>query len=885
MAIQPAGTVTLVFTDIEGSTKLLEQLGTDRYRDALALHREIVRAACARHDGYEVDYEGDAFFYAFASAQAAVRAVEEAMLGLSDGPIRIRVGIHSGEPALDPPKYVGIDVHRAARIMGAAHGGQVVLSPSTVALLPEELRLLELGPHRLKDLSSPISLHQLLVEGLAQTFPPLKTLHRTNLPVPATPFLGREAELQALVELAAESGTRLITLTGPGGSGKTRLALQLAAELADGRPGGVFWVPLAPLRDAGLVLGEIAAAAGISVEQGRPLEEVVGEQLARSETLLLLDNCEHLLDGVARLVPVLLAAAPRLLVVTTSREPLRLAGEREAPVEPLVAEDAVVLFVHHARAIRPGFEPDETVARIVERVDRLPLAIELAAARVRALPPPALLERLDRALPLLMGGRRDAEERQRTLRATIAWSVDLLAPDERELLGRLSVFAGGARLDALEEVAGAGLDTLESLVAKSLVRVRLDDDGAPRYWLLETIREFAAEEASPADLAPFVERHLRWYLAFATELGPALRDRRQPDALAALDADLDNVRVALAELTDRGRCDEVAAAAWELFQYWDIRELYAEALGMVERAVGACPAASPASGARLHFVCGFFRARLVEGEGSADFETAAALFAASGERDGEGMALAGLAFDELLRGSTQRAVELAERARGLCAGGDPWIRAWVDNVLGNVLHEAGRRVDSAVAHAAALQAFAELGDGFNSAILQLNLSESHTTAGEFDAARAATRSVLREADRLDNRLFASTARGSLANVELCDGRPREAAAWLVEMLGMETIDPRGLAEALLMVALAAAALGRPGTAIRAWSAGERVRAGRWLTSPSLRPLVDRQLEPLRSSEAGFDAIWAEAASVDTAELLELARSLAHELPIDAYSAI
>jgi tetratricopeptide (TPR) repeat protein len=249
------------------------------------------------------------------------------------------------------------------------------------------------------------------------------------------------------------------------------------------------------------------------------------------------------------------------------------------------------------------------------------------------------------------------------------------------------------------------------------------------------------------------------------------------------------------------------------------------------------------------------------------------------------MALAGLAFDELLRGSTQRAVELAERASGLCAGGDPWIRAWVENVVGNALHEAGRRAESAAAHAASLQAFAELGDGFNAAILQLNLSESHTTAGEFDAARSAVLSVLSQAGRLENTLFATTARASLANIELCAGRPREAAAWLVEMLDTETIDPRGLAEGLLMVALTAAALGRPETAILAWYAGERVRAGRWLTSPSLRPLVERLLEPLRRQEAGFDSLPAGRSPVDVHDPLELARVLAQDLRLDAYSAI
>jgi hypothetical protein len=303
----------LVFTDIEGSTRLLEQLGVDAYRDALAEHRRIVREACARYHGYEVDYEGDAFFYAFGSATDAVAAVAAFMERLQDGPIRVRVGVHTGEPGLDPPKYLGLDVHRAARIMSSAHGGQVVLSPSTVALLePDSVQLKELGRHRLKDLSSPIPLHQLLVDGLPREFPRLRTLYHSTLPVPATAFLGREAELVEVTQRLTDPDTRLLTLTGPGGTGKTRLALQAAAEVSESFPDGVWWVPLAPLRDPALALATVAQAVQLSAQPGTGLADALAQALLGRRTLLVLDNAEHLLPDLARELAALLAQCPTL---------------------------------------------------------------------------------------------------------------------------------------------------------------------------------------------------------------------------------------------------------------------------------------------------------------------------------------------------------------------------------------------------------------------------------------------------------------------------------------------------------------------------------------------------------------------------------------------
>ena len=497
---QPSGTVTLVFTDVEGSTQLLEELGTDAYREALGEHRRVVREAFRARRGYEVDYEGDAFFYAFASAESAVSAVGEAMVGLEAGPIRIRVGIHTGEPALDPPKYVGMDVHRAARIMSAAHGGQVVLSPSTVSLLePGTLELIDLGEHRLKDLSAPQRLYQF---GNAE-FPPLRTLYRTNLPIQPTPIIGRERELEEAGALVRTH--RLVTLTGPGGSGKTRLALQVAAEAIEEFPDGVFWAPLQALRDP--VLVERAIAASVGADNG------VIEHVANKHVLILLDNFEHVVEA-APAVSALLAGTPNSKVLVTSREPLHVESERRYPVEPLPEDDAAGLFVERASAVVPGFRPAAVVGEICRRLDGLPLAIELAAARVVLLDPDELLARLDRRLPLLTSRSRDAPARQKTLRATIQWSYELLEPEEQELFRRLAAFRGSFSLEAAEAVCATDLDTIESLVVKNLLRRW----GSGRLGMLDTIREYAVEllDAAP-DAGEMYRRHAEHFLSVAED--------------------------------------------------------------------------------------------------------------------------------------------------------------------------------------------------------------------------------------------------------------------------------------------------------------------------------------------------------------------------------
>src|SRR2546430_10335022 len=398
----PTGTVTFLFTDVEGSTKLLHDLGAEEYSRVLAEHRRVLRESFAANRGVEVDTQGDAFFVAFPTAPGALQAAGEALEGLAAGPIPVRMGIHTGTPHLSEEGYVGVDVHRAARIAACGHGGQVLVSAATAALVGTDA-LRDLGEHRLKDLAAPERIYQL---GDVD-FPALKSLYRTNLPIPATPFLGREHELAEVCALWEDAG--LLTLTGPGGTGKTRLGLQAAAEAAERYSDGIFWVPLAPLRDSELVL--VTAGQALGAKDG------LAEHVADKSLLLLFDNFEHVMEAAPGLSE-LLASCPNVHLLVTSRELLRVPGEQAYPVPPLEPEDGTKLFLARARAARPSFVASDAVPELCARLENLPLALELAAARVRVLSPEQLVERLSQRLDLLKAGR-GVDPRQQTLRATI----------------------------------------------------------------------------------------------------------------------------------------------------------------------------------------------------------------------------------------------------------------------------------------------------------------------------------------------------------------------------------------------------------------------------------------------------------------------------------
>ncbi|HET6850127.1 MAG TPA: adenylate/guanylate cyclase domain-containing protein [Gaiellales bacterium] len=541
----PNGTVTFLFTDVEGSTRLLHEAGAERYAELLAEHRRVLRDAFRRHGGVEVDTQGDGVFAAFPTAPGALAAAGESQATLQ---VPVRMGIHSGTPLLTTEGYVGDDVHRASRIAAAAHGGQVLVSSAAAGLIgPDGLR--DLGEHRLKDLSTPERLFQLGED----VFPPLRTLYRTNLPIPATPFVGRAVELAAVQGLLAREDVRLLTLSGAGGSGKTRLALQAAAAAADGYPDGVWWVPLAPLQET----AEVAPAAIRALGGGGELAEVVGGR----RLLLLLDNFEHVVSAAGE-VAALLAACPRVDVLVTSRERLRLQGEVAYDVPVLGRTDARELFLARTSPAQRAGEGVELLDQLCERLDDLPLAIELAAARTSLLTPSQLLDRLGSGLDLLRGGR-DSEVRQRTLRATITWSYDLLDAGERRLLAGLSVFRGGWTLAAAEHVCEADLDELQSLVEKSLVR-RWESG---RFGMLETIREFADEQLAAEDRDRLVRRlleHLVEVLDFDGQDGDGTGEAQ----LELAQAERPNIDTALAWALERGEIAAGLALIARLELYW-----------------------------------------------------------------------------------------------------------------------------------------------------------------------------------------------------------------------------------------------------------------------------------------------------------------------------
>ena len=615
MPTLPTGTLTFLFTDIEGSTRVLETLG-EGYRPVLERHHALLREAIMAGEGTEVSTEGDAFFAVFPSAPKAVAAAAQAQRALAAGPwpdgaqVRVRMGLHTGEGTLGGDSYVGLDVHRAARVAAAGHGGQVLLSGATQALtagqLPAGVSLVDLGQHRLKDLSRPEHLWQLAIEGLPTSFPAPRTLDATpnNLPLQLTTFLGRQREVADVLALLEEH--RLVTLTGPGGTGKTRLSLQVAAEASDRYPDGVYFVALEPITIPELLLPTIAQVLGL-MEPGAATVDRLVEHFGERAFLLVLDNFEHV-DAAAPQVGDLLARAPRISVLATSRSPLRVYGEREYPVPPLGLPDprhlpdleqftqfeSVALFIERAVAVRPDFRVDSVnapaVAEICVRLDGLPLAIELAAARVRVLSPQAILDRLSDRLGLLSGGARDLPARQQTLRGAIAWSHDLLEGEDRRAFARLSVFAGGATLDQIEEVCfqapdrGRALDVVSSLVDKSLLREESPSGGEPRFRMLETIRQFAAEQlAATGEVATYRQRHAASVQAFVEHGANEVMGPKGGEWLDRYELERDNIRAAMAWALE-SKATELAlrllAACW---RYWQMRGYLEEARGMAER--------------------------------------------------------------------------------------------------------------------------------------------------------------------------------------------------------------------------------------------------------------------------------------------------------------
>jgi predicted ATPase/class 3 adenylate cyclase len=677
----PSGTVTLLFSDIEESTRLLQQLGT-QYSELLTTCRHLQRTAFQHHHGHEVDTQGDSIFAAFARASDAVAAAVAAQRALANHhwpegvSVRVRMGLHTGEPKLSAEGYVGLDVHRAARIMSCAHGGQILLSQTTRALvehdLPTGVSLCELGAHRLKDLQQPIHLFQLVISDLPADFPPLLTLdlHTHNLPVQLTSFIGREKEVAKISHLLLRDDVRLLTLTGPGGIGKTRLGLQVAAELSEHFADGVFFVNLAPITDPSLVLPTIAQTLGVQESAMRSVLNILQSVLQEKQMLLVLDNFEQVVSAAVE-VAALLASCHRLKVLVTSRATLRLSGEHQFPITPLTLPDpghlpelvalsqyeAVALFLARATAARLDFQVDNAtapaVAEICVRLDGLPLAIELAAARITLLSPQALLARLGQRLALLTGGVRDAPARQQTLRSTIAWSYDLLEATEQRLFRRLCVFVGGMTFSAVEAVSAAlgdepvaVLDGITSLIDKSFLRQSEQEDEEPRFVMLETIREYGWEALSVSGEDETTRQaHAAYYLALTKEAAPQLLGPQLAQWMRRLEQELDNLRAAMSWLLEQGEAAMVLRMGTALGLFWQLHYSYHEGWNVLSRALEASEEVAVQVRARALVAAGWMSLMLGHFERAENLcQEGLALFRTIGDTAGMGHAVFRLAM-------------------------------------------------------------------------------------------------------------------------------------------------------------------------------------------------------------------------------------------------
>jgi predicted ATPase/class 3 adenylate cyclase/DNA-binding CsgD family transcriptional regulator len=797
----PTGTVTLLFTDIAGSTRLLHQLG-ERYASMLLECRQVLRAVFGQWNGHEVDTQGDAFFVVFARATDAVSAAVAAQRALASHAfpegvaVRMRVGLHTGEPQRTADGYVGLDVHRAARIMSAGHGGQVLLSQTISPLveqdLPEDVHLRDLGEHRLKDLGRPMRLFQLVISDLPADFPPLNTLENSpnNLPVQPTPFLGREHEVAAIRDLLRREDVHLVTLTGSGGVGKTRLGLQVAADLSDWFASGVFFVNLAPISEPALVVPTIAETLAIQEGSGQTLLERLEEHLRQRQMLLLLDNFEHVVSA-AEQVAALLATCPQLKVLVTSREVLHVRAEHEFPVPPLAFPDlnhlpdlaalshqaAVALFLQQAQAVKPDFQLTDanarTIAELCARLDGLPLAIELAAARMKLFSPRALLARLGQRLSVLTSASRDVPARQQTLRNTIAWSYQMLDAKAQRLFRRLSVFVGGCTMEAIEALCTERdgsesepvLDTVASLADKSLLqRVEQQTGEELRFVLLETIREYALERLEALGETEAARKaHAAYFLRLAEEAEQGMAGPPQAVLLERLEQEHDNLRAAMQwslEQAEEGK-EMALRLGGALYLFWYVRAYFSEGRDFLERTLS-----------RSDEVAAPVRAK--------------ALYAASQLHDALGS---------------------LDRAEALCEESLALYRELGDTMgIANCLHLladiAWGRGDLAVARAlgeASLVLFREVGDNRSVAYLLYHLGSLAVEQGEYARGRdLLTESLTINRELGDTRIIALSLFKLALLARLSGGDLVQAHTWLDESfaLSREVGDKESIANCL-----------------------------------------------------------------------------------------
>ncbi|MGH2573817.1 MAG: ATP-binding protein [Actinomycetota bacterium] len=827
----PTGTVTFLFTDVEGSTKLLRGLGRAAYAQALAGHRRVLRGAFATHGGVEVDTQGDAFFVAFPTALGALAAAADALSALEHGPLKVRMGVHTGAPLLTDEGYVGEDVHRAARIAAAGHGGQALVSAATATLAAGgAVNLLDLGEHRLKDLAAPERIYQL---GEVD-FPPLKSLSASNLPVPATPFLGREAELETLSALLCDPAVRVLTVAGPGGIGKTRLALQAAAESSATFPEGLWWVALSPLRDPALVLAALAGALGVREEEGVDLSRATATRLVGRRMLILLDNAEHLLPGFVDAVVDLLSWSERLTVLVTSRERLQMVPEHVFSVPPMTAADAGAFFRARAAALGESLDHSDTVDAICERLDRLPLALQLAAARLRTFSPEQLLGRLSDRLDLLKG-LRDLDPRQQTLRATIEWSHGLLTPEEQALFRRLAVFVAGCTLEAAEAVCDAEVDVVEGLVDKSLLQ-RRGDAPEPRFWMLESIRDFALEQlVSSSEAQDLRARHCRYFRALAERMGEALRAGEPEEvAVSVFEVDIDNLRAAVGFGLETGDVGLVRDITASLPMYWIVRGLYTEARLWLDRALALGDEEDET------------RRRLLSALGTIAYSQGDHTVAVAASDEAAALAMR-------LGGATERFQLLKERARG--AG----MRGEIESAE-KLWREA---LDAAIA----------VDNGVGMSSCRLNLAALANKAGRHERAEVLLAENLPFVRARGQTRCEANTLASMAETSVCRDRAQDAAedalggmrrAWQIG-------DNPLVAFCLDLFAASAAARGDVRRAATILGATEAAREAMGVPPDEQEVAIRAHaIGRLRRDGGEFEAAWAEGRGLDLGSALELA---------------
>ena len=899
----PTGTLTLLFTDIAGSTRLLQQVG-DHYASVLSECRQLLSAAFHQWNGNVVDTQGDAFFVVFARATDAVSAsvaVQRALAAHTFGEgvaVRIRIGLHTGEPQRIADGYVGLDVHRAARIMSAGHGGQVLLSQTTCPLveqdLPDGVGLRDLGVHRLKDLGSSSRLFQLVIADLQTSFPPLKTLDTSphNLPVQPTPFLGREQEVAIIGDLLRREDVRLLTLSGPGGTGKTRLGLQVAAELSDLFTDGVYFVNLAAISDPALVIPTIASTLGIREATDQSLLERLVENLRQKHLLLLLDNFEQVVRAAEQVAALLLGCA-QIKVLVTSREVLHVRAEHEFAVLPLALPNpthlpdlaalahyaAVALFLQRAQAVRPDFQLTDDNARAVAEMcaylDGLPLAIELAAARMKLLSPQALLARLGKRLAVLTSGSRDAPARQQTLRNTLAWSYHLLDAAEQRLFRQLSVFVGGCTLEAVESISsGVGdearsvFDGMSSLLDKSLLQQREQAGGEPRVEMLETLREYGLEalEAS-GEREAIRQSHAEYYLRLAEEAEPELRGAQQALWLLRLRQEKENLRAALSWFMEHNDANQALRLVGALWYFWFLNGDWGEGRRWLEAALGL-PSAQGATAGRAKALYSAGELAYWQDDLSAAqrlLEESIALYRALGDSRGLASPLGRLGIMLQLLGDLARGTPLAEESIALCRTlGNTWALCFLLPHLGWAAELHGDVTRAGACYQECLTLARELGDKSLIAHALIFMGQLTFVQGNSAVAAALIQESLILARELGNMSRISVAVLVLGYIALSQGDLSQAMARFTKgySIGQEIGDKQHIAWALIGLADVAAAAGQPQRAARLFATAEAsfdqpiVNFG---LNPIERAAYEKAVAAARAQlgEQAFAAAWAE----------------------------